>query len=80
LTTKCGLHVWWNGDSSVMVQALNTCSSHMTGLCGNCNGQYEDDFITKDGNDVSGYSPNKRDMEIIKSYIVTSKGQPFNVK
>lgn len=61
-----------------MVQVANLCSSHLTGLCGNCNGKYDDDYRTSEGNDVSGYTPVKRDLEIIKSYIVVEPGEQID--
>ncbi|KAK3093560.1 hypothetical protein FSP39_017309 [Pinctada imbricata] len=55
--TSCGIVVTWNGISTVSVMVPVKYGNELRGICGNCN-QRKDDFITKDGNDVS-WNPNK---------------------
>ena len=49
--TKCGVQVNFDGRHAVSVAVPKTYSDSITGLCGNCNGDKNDDYRTKDGKD-----------------------------
>lgn len=77
LATSCGLHVKWDGDSIVKIEAPARYIGNLTGLCGNCNGSPADDYTTKTGADESKLSPLVRDMVVGDSYLVRDKnGKP----
>ncbi|XP_071161085.1 zonadhesin-like [Mytilus edulis] len=49
--TKCEIDVSYDGRHKVMVQApFSTYSGRVTGMCGNCNRDKEDDYMDGDGN------------------------------
>ncbi|XP_052077060.1 zonadhesin-like [Mytilus californianus] len=73
LATSCGLHVKWDGDSTVKIEAPTRYIGNLTGLCGNCNGLPDDDYKTKTGSDESKLSPLVRDMTVGDSYLVRDK-------
>ncbi|XP_013784506.1 BMP-binding endothelial regulator protein-like [Limulus polyphemus] len=51
--TNIGLKVTWDGDSYVEVSLPPDFKNQMCGLCGNYNGDPDDDFTTKKGNRVT---------------------------
>ena len=56
--TGCKVTVVFDGDDSAVVVVPGKYSSHVTGICGNCNGNKKDDLQTKNGEDVSR-APNR---------------------
>ncbi|XP_076095355.1 IgGFc-binding protein-like [Mytilus galloprovincialis] len=49
--TKCEIDVSYDGRHKVMVQApFSAYSGRVTGMCGNCNRDKEDDYLDGDGN------------------------------
>ena len=50
---QCGMMAWFDGKHTAKVHIYKEDGLNATGLCGNCNGE-KDDFVTKDGTDVSG--------------------------
>ncbi|XP_071121949.1 mucin-6-like isoform X4 [Mytilus edulis] len=68
---KCNIRVQFDGYHLVNVKvSKDYFAGNLTGICGNCNGNYKDDLQTKDGTDVStkggqGYA------DIGNSYKVT---------
>ena len=50
---QCGMQAWFDGKHTARAYINREDGMNATGLCGNCNGE-QDDFVTKDGTDVSG--------------------------
>lgn len=73
LLTKCGLHIWWNGKSSAIVNIPPSYRNQLSGICGNCNGNGKDDFVTKEGKDVSSYPVDVRNKYIGDSYVLPNE-------
>ncbi|XP_063427422.1 uncharacterized protein LOC134710933 [Mytilus trossulus] len=49
--TKCEIDVSYDGRHKIMIQApFSTYSGRVTGMCGNCNSDKEDDYMDGDGN------------------------------
>ncbi|CAC5407900.1 unnamed protein product [Mytilus coruscus] len=78
--SKCNIRVQFDGYHLVNVKvSKNYFAGNLTGLCGNCNGNYRDDLQTKEGKDVSskggqGYA------DIGNSYKVTDDSDLPNTK
>ena len=51
VASACGINVNFDGRHAVSVVVPGKYRNAMTGLCGNCNGDRNDDFKTKDGKD-----------------------------
>ncbi|KAH8249445.1 hypothetical protein KR032_009614, partial [Drosophila birchii] len=49
VTFSDGLVVWWNGDSTVHIDAPYSYYDNTAGLCGTFNDNTKDDFLTLDG-------------------------------
>lgn len=68
---KCNIRVQFDGYHLVNVKvSKNYFGGNLTGICGNCNGNYMDDLQTKDGTDVSSKG-RAGHADIGKSYKVT---------
>jgi len=53
IETTSGASVSWNGRSRAIICVPKKWMGKLCGICGNFNGKREDDFITKDGTDLS---------------------------
>ncbi|KAH8413492.1 hypothetical protein KR009_011769 [Drosophila setifemur] len=51
VTFADGLVVWWNGDSTVHIDAPYSYYDNTAGLCGTFNDNTKDDFLTPDGDE-----------------------------
>ncbi|XP_071489782.1 uncharacterized protein [Diadema antillarum] len=49
MKTPFGLRVWWDGESSVRVEVPDHFQGKLCGLCGNFNGEGEDDLMERGG-------------------------------
>ncbi|XP_076105708.1 uncharacterized protein LOC143074038 [Mytilus galloprovincialis] len=68
---KCNIRVQFDGYHLVNVKvSKNYFGGNLTGICGNCNGNYMDDLQTKNGTDVSSKG-RLGHADIGKSYKVT---------
>ena len=50
--TRCGIKVNFDGRHAVSVVVPGRYRNRMEGICGNCNGDMNDDFTMKNGTDV----------------------------
>ena len=73
VSTTWGLDVRFDARRRVYVSVPKSLGDNLTGICGNCNG-IEDDFQTKDGQDVSMKEKPERDRLIGESYVVSDDG------
>ncbi|XP_063443189.1 mucin-2-like isoform X2 [Mytilus trossulus] len=68
---KCNIRVQFDGYHLVNVKvSKDYFAGNLTGICGNCNGNYIDDLQTKDGTDVASQG-RAGHADIGKSYKVT---------
>jgi len=69
-SSECNIRVQFDGNHLVSVKVpRDYFGGNLTGICGNCNGNYNDDLQTKDGKDVSS-SGRQGHSDIGKSYKV----------
>lgn len=52
---NCSMQAWFDGKTTAKVYINREDGLNATGICGNCNG-VQDDFVLKNGTDVSGES------------------------
>ncbi|KAK3598636.1 hypothetical protein CHS0354_024357 [Potamilus streckersoni] len=72
--TSCKVIVIFDGNQRVSVTAPDVYGKNLIGLCGNCNGNTGDDFLTKDKLDVS--KEPDRYARIGNSFAVPDKETP----
>lgn len=69
-SSECNIRVQFDGNHLVSVKVpRDYFGGNLTGICGNCNGNYHDDLQTKDGKDVS-LSGRRGHSDIGNSYKV----------
>ena len=69
-SSECNIRVQFDGNHLVSVKVeRDYFGGNLTGICGNCNGNYHDDLQTKDGRDVSS-SGRRGHSDIGNSYKV----------
>jgi hypothetical protein len=69
-SSECNIRVQFDGNHLVSVKVeRDYFGGNLTGICGNCNGNYHDDLQTKDGKDVSS-SGRRGHSDIGNSYKV----------
>ena len=69
-SSECNIRVQFDGNHLVSVKVpRDYFGGNLTGICGNCNGNYHDDLQTKDGKDVSS-SGSRGHSDIGNSYKV----------
>ncbi|XP_023931493.1 fibropellin-1 [Lingula anatina] len=59
-----------SGGDAVRVEVSRDYSGHLKGICGDCNADPSNDYVTSNGFDVSGYPPNVRDVIVGNSFKV----------
>ena len=70
VSSECNIRVQFDGNHLVSVNVpRDYFGGNLTGICGNCNGNYRDDLQTKDGKDVS-WSGRRGYSDIGNSYKV----------
>ena len=69
-----GLEAKFDGDKYVSVNVPKTYKSQLEGICGSCDGDPKNDFMTKDGKDVS--SDKSKYTLIGNSYQVDDPSDP----
>ncbi|CAD5116778.1 DgyrCDS5627 [Dimorphilus gyrociliatus] len=67
LKTNFGLKVTWDGNTRVRVDVPDTYKNRMCGMCGNMDGNKQNDLVTKDGKPINAIVITKRGRRKIKA-------------